>query len=37
MSAIGTERTLQPVRLMSVFGGKADIAVQGLDVRFSAE
>jgi hypothetical protein len=29
MSAIGTKRTSQPNRLMSAFGGKADIAKTG--------
>ena len=34
MSAIGTKRTSQPSRLMSAFGGKADIAIWVPDVRF---
>ena len=33
MSAFGTKRTLQLIRLMSAFGGKADIPAADLDVR----
>jgi hypothetical protein len=34
MSAFGTKRTLHSCRLMSAFGGKADIAFLGPDVCF---
>jgi hypothetical protein len=34
MSAIGTKRTSQCTRLMSAFGGKADIEISGRDVCF---
>ena len=32
--ANGTKRTSEPTRLMSAIGGKADIVIQGRDVRF---
>ena len=34
MSAFGTKRTSQSVKLMSAFGGKADIQRNGPDVCF---
>ena len=33
MAANGTKRTSQPNRLMSAFGGKADIGLTASDVR----
>jgi hypothetical protein len=34
MSAIGTKRTCEAHRLMSAFGGRADIRCEGRNVRF---
>ena len=34
MSAIGTKRTSRPIRPMSAFGGKADIAAAGVMSAF---
>ena len=34
MSAIGTKQTFQPVRLMSAFGGKADMGFAAQNVCF---
>ena len=37
MSAIGIKRTFQPRPQMSAFGGKADMALNGQNVRFREE
>jgi hypothetical protein len=34
MSAFGTKRTSQSAHAMSAFGGKADIGLASLNVRF---